>query len=292
MSSHRSFQPPGEPLNDRIDTHPAQSKPPLVQYHRHYGPALPAHHWVPAPRYLMRRDRALRHADRIGPCKVLEIGCGPAALLSELAGRGFDAFGVDRSTEALRLARMLIHPGSAMTLRAELDPTWKGSFDLLLSFEVIEHLEEDIAAMEEWRTYLKPDGRMILSTPAHPSRWNAADVWAGHVRRYSEEDLVASVVKAGFAVETIECYGFPLANLMEIWRARAYGRALEQSGKAAKSAHDLTNESGSDRSVESSFWPLFCSPPIVALMRFACQVQRPFLHTQFGNGFLIVARKA
>jgi hypothetical protein len=111
------------------------------------------------------------------------------------------------------------------------------------------------------------------------------------VRRYTKDGLIQAVTEAGFVVETVECYGFPLANILEIWRARAYGQALEQARKSDKSAHDLTNESGSDRSVESRFWRLFSSAPIAALMRLACLVQRPFLKTQLGNGYLIVARK-
>lgn len=264
---------------------------PDVQHHPHFGPALPRDNWVPAPRYLLRRDRVMRHLANVAPCRVVDIGCGPAALLSELAAKGFDATGVDRALPALDLASKLAGPDSPMTLQAELDPKWRESFDLALSFEVIEHLEEDVAAMADWRDYLKPGGRMILSTPAHPSRWNAADVWAGHVRRYTRQGLTEAVEGAGFTVESIECYGFPLANVMEVWRARAYAKVLENAQKSDKSAHELTNESGSDRSVESRFWKLFASAPMTAAMRLACQFQRPFLRTDFGNGYLVVARK-
>ncbi|MDA8584996.1 class I SAM-dependent methyltransferase [Rhodobacteraceae bacterium] len=279
-------------MTDLTDAHIADPEKPLVQHHKYYGPALPALQWVPAPRYLMRRDRALHHARKIGACRAMDIGCGPAALISELANEGFEAFGVDRSADALRLARELNGSSASVTLQAELDPAWKETFDLIMSFEVIEHLEEDVAAMRDWRAYLKSGGRMILSTPAHPSRWNAADVWAGHVRRYTKDNLIAAISEAGFVVETIECYGFPLANVMEVWRARAYGKVLERPEKSEKSTENLTNESGSDRSVESRFWPLFSSTPIAIVMRLACQIQRLFLRTQLGNGFLIVARKS
>lgn len=260
--------------------------------HPHYGPALPLANWVPAPRYLLRRDRVLRRLAGMAPCKVLDIGCGPAALLSELAAKGFDAYGVDRSAQALGLAENLNTVASPMHLQAELDPAWKGTFDVIFSFEVIEHLEEDIAAMRDWRPYLKPGGVLILSTPAHPKRWNAADVWAGHVRRYTRAGLHQSVTKAGYTVDHMECYGFPLANVMEVLRARAYGKALNEAAKVDKSANDLTDESGSDRSIESKFWKLFASLPATFAMRLACQIQRPFLQTDLGNGYLVVARAA
>ncbi len=267
----------------------APDVPPAIR-HRHYGPAAPALNWVPAPRYLMRRDRVMRQLSATAPCRVLDIGCGPAALLSELSARGFDAYGVDRAEQALALADTFNDAHHPMTLQAELDPAWKGSFDLMMSFEVIEHLEDDIGAMRDWRPYLKPGGRLILSTPAHPKRWNAADVWAGHVRRYERDQLRQAVTDAGYTVETIECYGFPLANVMERWRARVYGKVLTDAAKANKNADTLTDESGSDRSVESRFWGVFSSLPIVMMMRLFCQMQRPFLSTELGNGYLVVAR--
>ena len=261
-----------------------------VVHHPAFGPALPGLNWVPAPRYLLRRDRVLDHLSGVAPCRVLDIGCGPATLLSELAARGFEAHGVDRSAQALGLARR-VGRGLPMTLSAELDPATKGSFDLMFSFEVIEHLEEDVAEMRAWRDYLAPGGRMILSTPAHPDRWNAADVWAGHVRRYERDDLRRRVEAAGFTVEVVECYGYPLANMMEHLRAAAYARAL--SRKAGRGdAGALTDESGSDRSVEARFWRPYASFPSTQAMRAFCRMQRRFLQTDLGNGYLVVARKA
>ncbi len=262
---------------------------PKVLQHPVFGPAMPELNWVPAPRYLLRRDRVLEHLANVKPCRVLDIGCGPATLLSELAARGFNAHGVDRSEQALALARVASE-GLPVTLSPGLDPSFRSSFDLIFSFEVIEHLEEDIAAMREWRDYLAPDGKLILSTPAHPERWNAADVWAGHVRRYKRDDLCRRIEDAGYYIETIECYGYPLANMMEHLRARAYARALKRK-TAADSPDALTNESGSDRSVEARYWAPYSSFLSAKIIQAFCIIQRRFLESDLGNGYLVVARK-
>ena len=55
----------------------------------------------------------------------------------------------------------------------------------------------------------------MISVPAHPEMWSDIDVWAGHVRRYQRKQLVETLQAAGFAVERIECYGYPLANRVE-----------------------------------------------------------------------------
>jgi SAM-dependent methyltransferase len=260
-----------------------------VVLHPTYGPALPSLNWVPAPRFLLRRNRILRHLDDVRAGRVLDIGCGPATLLAELSLRGLECTGVDRSAQALSVARHLQQIAPDLKLHAELDLSWEGSFDLLLSFEVIEHLEDDVGAMADWRRYLRPGGKLLLSTPAHPKRWNAADEWAGHVRRYERDGLIRAVEEAGYTVDHIECYGFPLANVMERWRARAYGRALQENRKAATTAEGLTDESGADRSVESRFWKLFSGMLPALAMRAFCQLQRPFLRTDLGNGYIVIA---
>ena len=145
--------------------------------------------------------------------------------------------------------------------------------------------------MREWREYLKPSGRMILSTPAHPSRWNAADEWAGHVRRYTREQLVEAVEQAGFEVEQVECYGFPLANVMEVLTAPGYRRRLDQKRESSKGADALTNDSGSDRSAHAKFWPIHSGLlPTLAMQAF-CNLQRPFLKSDFGTGYIVSAKR-
>jgi SAM-dependent methyltransferase len=261
-----------------------------VIHHPQFGPAMPSLNWIPAPRYVLRRDRILWHLKEIAPCRVLDIGCGPGALISELSAHGYEAYGVDRSEKALGLGRHLQDQSPGMKLVAQLDDEWKGTFDLVLSFEVIEHLQDDLGAMREWREYLKPGGRMILSAPAHPGRWNAADEWAGHVRRYERAQLVQAVESAGFEVEQIECYGFPLANIMEILCAPAYRKKLEQKPNVLREADALTENSGSDRSTHARFWPVYSSTLSAIAMRLFCQLQRPFLNTDLGNGFIVIAR--
>ena len=261
--------------------------------HPVYGPALPEQNWVPAPRYLLRRDRIMRHFRGVSPQRVLDIGCGSATILAELAARGFDCVGVDRSEHALALAHRVAEASETpIVLRAELDPAWKGTFDTMVSFEVLEHLDDDTGALAEWTEYLKPGGRLMVSVPAHPARWNPADEWAGHVRRYTRNELVRKVREAGFSVETFECYGFPLANMMEIACAPLYRRALKSDMKTAKSADALTDESGSDRRTMTRLWPVFASWPATLAMRAACLAQRPFLGTELGTSYIVVAQRA
>lgn len=251
---------------------------------------MPELNWVPAPRYVLRRDRILRHLRDVAPCRVLDIGCGPGALISELSARGFETVGVDRSEKALELGRHLQSNSRRMELHAELDAHWKGTFDLLFSLEVIEHVADDVRALREWRQYLKPGGTMILSTPAHPNRWNAADEWAGHVRRYERVELLHKIVSAGFRVERIETYGFPVGNALEILAAPAYRRRLACKKQTHQDAGMLTDDSGSDRATHARFWSLYSGRFFTKVINAFCHAQRPFVNTDLGSGFLVVAK--
>lgn len=262
----------------------------MIDIHPVFGPSLPDQNWVPAPRYILRRDRVLRHLHRVPPCRVLDIGCGPGALLTELSRLGFQAYGVDRSAQARQLGQSLSTTKNPVTLQAELDPGWKGTFDLLFSFEVIEHIEDDKGALRDWRPYLSDGGGLILSTPAHRKKWSANDEWAGHCRRYEKDELIETIEQAGFEVEHIECYGFPLTSIMDPLRARAYGRQLREDKAAQKPTMAHTEESGSNRTMETRIWNMYSRGVGQMAMRLFCQLQRPFLNTELGNGFLVLAK--
>jgi len=256
------------------------------------GPAAPEQGWVPAPRYLLRRALVLDEIDRIAPCDTLEVGPGPGMLLHELHTRGFNC----RALEMSDVARGI---GSALARETARDirffetpqPDWAHHFGLLMAFEVLEHIEHDLAALRQWRSWLRQDGTLLLSVPSHMKKWNPSDVWAGHFRRYEREQLGDIARSAGFEVEHILCYGFPLANVAEKIRARSYAPEVDEStDKTSQGMHDNSARSGTDRRHVMKWYPLLRSPLGKLAIKSADLAQRPFLHTELGNGYLLRAR--
>jgi SAM-dependent methyltransferase len=282
----------GDAVRDLADPHAVDAAPPPVERHGHYGPAMPSRQWVPAPRYLMRRDLILTLARDLTPGRLLEIGCGAGALLDDLTRLGFRTVGVDQSLSAYQKARAMLAGNSAAEVRMSCDGLPSGSFDYLAAFEVLEHIEDDAAALSGWARHLKPHGTLLISVPAHPDRWNAADEWAGHYRRYTRASLEALVREAGFEVVTVWSYGFPVANVMERLSAGIYARQTKKRGGDAMSQDDRTQASGTDRSTLTRLWPVYRSGPITLLMRMVWRVQRLFLRSNLGIGYLVLARRA
>lgn len=68
-------------------------------------------------------------------------------------------------------------------------------------FDVLEHLEYDLAFLANLKEFIKADGRIYLTVPAFQSLWSAEDDHAGHYRRYSAKSLAKCLEGAGFTVE-------------------------------------------------------------------------------------------
>lgn len=98
---------------------------------------------------------------------VLDIACGTGYGSAELAAVARSVTGIDVSTEAVEYAgeRFKLPHLSFQTASAESLPFADQSYDLIIAFEVIEHLTDHRALLSEARRLLTPGGQFIVSTP-------------------------------------------------------------------------------------------------------------------------------
>lgn len=259
--------------------------------HPQYGLTLPEHGWVPSPGYVLRRDRVLAMIDALpAGGQALEIGCGAGALLHDLHKRGYACEALETSERAFEVASSVFRDRREVQVFNRPQRDWSGKFDLLLAFEVLEHIEDDEGALAQWVEWLAPGGYALLSVPAHQRRWNPTDEWAGHFRRYESDGLVALLGRAGLEVREVECYGFPLANVLTAIRARTWQRGRASAEDAAVRAEG-TAASGVERKHESRLFPIQASMPGRLAMRAFCRIQRAFARSELGNGLLALAHK-
>jgi SAM-dependent methyltransferase len=130
---------------------------------------------------------------------ILDVGCGTGANL-ELLARFGDAEGVDVSPDALAFCRerglQNVRLGEAEHL-----PFADASFDLVTGLDVVEHLDDDVAGLQEMRRILRPGGRALLFVPAFMFLWGVQDDISNHRRRYTLKELTETVSASGLEVE-------------------------------------------------------------------------------------------
>jgi SAM-dependent methyltransferase len=195
-----------------------------------------------APNAWLRFDLVSRMIPE-GATEILEVGCGQGAFGARLAAR-YRYLGLEPDAESYAMAEQRIALGGRGEVRnarvESLDP--QEQFDLVCAFEVLEHIEDDAAALEAWARRLRPGGWLLLSVPAHQSRYSAHDELAGHFRRYEREQMTALLQRAGFADIEIREYGMPLGYLLEAGRNVIGRRQLTAVSEA--SMEQRTSASG------------------------------------------------
>lgn len=144
-------------------------------------------------------------------CLILDVGCGAGETLSQLGSLG-KPFGVDISEEAVVYARRRGCSKVSQVDGIEL-PYHDEKFDLVLSLDVLEHIEDEKRSLSEYQRVLKTGGRLFLTVPAYRWLWSGHDDDNLHLRRYGRQRLIERLRSAELEVErlTYFCsYLFPL----------------------------------------------------------------------------------
>ena len=170
-------------------------------------------HWWYRARRRILAELIRREARPPANAQILEIGCGTGHNLAMLSGFGhIDGLELDDEARALsekRLGRKVM--SSPLPELAEVS---NRHYDLIGAFDVIEHIENDRAALVSIATKLKPGGKFVIAVPAHQWMWSAHDVVNHHKRRYSKRSLKALIEGSPLQLDKIGYFNsllFPLA---------------------------------------------------------------------------------
>jgi SAM-dependent methyltransferase len=86
-------------------------------------------------------------------------------------------------------------------------PYAEGAFDLVCALDIVEHVDDEDAALSELSRVTAQAGVLLLSIPLHPSHWSAFDDFVGHKRRYEPARLRAKLAQHGLSVERSAIFG-------------------------------------------------------------------------------------
>ncbi|MGI8491844.1 MAG: class I SAM-dependent methyltransferase [Acidimicrobiales bacterium] len=163
-------------------------------------------HWW----YQNRREwltELLKDRVRVGG-RAVDVGCGTGETLAALSRTGLASpVGTDLSQYVLKHA-CIRSPFSLLRSSAENLPFADGSFACLTSLDVIEHLDDDLKAVEEYIRVVEPGGTVVLMTPAYQWMWSEHDERAGHRRRYTARRLTTLARQAGLQVEFVSYFNW------------------------------------------------------------------------------------
>ncbi len=175
--------------------------------------------------------------------RVLEVGCGNGGNLTLLAAYG-SVFAVEKDDQARERA---YSRGVGTVERGwlpDMIPFADTSFDVIAALDVLEHVDDEPAAVHALRDRLSGGGVLIATVPAFEWLWSAHDVSSHHLRRYTRGRLVTLLRSAGLRVLYCGYFNallFPLAVVnvklgrlvsRDVYRGihvppRAMNRALE-----------------------------------------------------------------
>jgi SAM-dependent methyltransferase len=145
------------------------------------------------------------------PCpRILDAGSGTGVNLAEYATLGC-AVGIELDPAAAATSIARGHNRVAVGDLCRL-PFSNDSFDVVISTDVLEHVQDDTAALAELRRVLAPAGRVLLTTPAYSWAYSSHDQFLHHVRRYDRVRLLGTIKRAGLKVLHLSRYNVLLAG--------------------------------------------------------------------------------
>ena len=177
-------------------------------------------HWW----YAERRALLARSISGMEPGTALDIGAAGGGNTRVLLARGWKAFALEYGLAGAEVAKdrgipVIQADGCRLPLRSN-------CLELVIAFDVLEHLEDDSAAASEIARVLRPGGTALITVPADPGLWSAHDEAVGHRRRYTRETLSVTLLSAGLIIEHLSSWNVLLRPIAAWRRRRATGSDL------------------------------------------------------------------
>jgi len=156
------------------------------------------HWWFVARRMILKRVLD-RFAGQSTHQHILEAGCGSGGNLEMLTAYGdLEAMELDEESRTKANLRKL-----CLVKKGRLPDNlpYEQEFDLICMLDVLEHIEDDSAALRAIKARLTRNGLFLITVPAYKFLWSCHDTANHHKRRYTKKQLVDLLTRAGFEIK-------------------------------------------------------------------------------------------
>ena len=232
--------------------------------------------WVRSRNRLFKKI-VFDHMARGRKTRFLEIGCATGDFIRHIAeNENLEITGSEIYLKGLLYARRNLPDADFI----QFDVTRGGideKFDMIVAFDVIEHIENDVTAIKNIKSMLNDEGVLILTVPQHMFLWSNLDEIVKHKRRYSRRELVDKLENNGFSLTRVTSFVFALFPLMLV------SRLLDRSGKRGQ-----TEELDLEKRVK---FPFILNWMFDHLMRIDEFLIRMGFSLPFGGTLVVVAKK-
>lgn len=183
--------------------------------------ALEDGHWW----YRERRHLLAKAIEGMPPGRALDVGAAGGGNTRVLRAHGWTAAALEYGADGAEVA----HERGLPTMRSDAThlPLADDSLDLVIAFDILEHLADDLGAVREVHRVLRPSGTYLVAVPADPRLWSAHDEAVQHLRRYTRATLVALLERGGFEVRSVMSWNVLLRPVVAMRRKGRTGSDLE-----------------------------------------------------------------
>jgi len=191
-------------------------------------------HWyLKSKRAVLMKEMLRAFNFRGSYARILIVGCGAGYLVRDLEKFFWkhslinQVFSMDIDDEALFLTKTKSTDRVKFVRASVCDmPFEEGYFDLVIMADVLEHVEDEFAAMTEIARALKPKGKLIMTVPAGMELWSYHDEDLGHYCRYSKKKLRQLLDFAGFGIKKCQYWNsisyLPLLVIRRLWKVTSH----------------------------------------------------------------------
>ena len=149
-------------------------------------------------------ERNVRYAVKRGCRNILDIGCGTGFALDAAKRQGLETFGIELSRSAADLAASRGHRIFPVPLE-EMEPALEGKFDLISLNQLLEHVPDPLALIQQCRRFLSSSGVIAIAVPGATgilrfSPWLHSNWPPHHLSRWRRRDFHTLAQKTGLRV--------------------------------------------------------------------------------------------
>lgn len=164
--------------------------------------------WFGAGRNRIALSLLKKHDKELASHTILDIGSSEGAFLDYLSNHHLKFTGIDIDEDALAYCRERGYGNQVRYGDIKNIPFPECSFNVATALDIIEHVDDDLKAMEEISRVLAKEGIALIIVPAYQWLWSRNDVAYHHQRRYSSKTFKMLISESGLKTEQWSYFNF------------------------------------------------------------------------------------